>query len=264
MLNNALRNLLENETVRNYLEALEAMQSPEIIALFRELPPSIRPSDSIHYATDFIQENADALSEDKIERISEFALVLQDKFPVRPWNVIDFRKIEHDLVANNDLFVFLYGLNTIDNMLSSEQLNSDEYETAKMDDDTIRPAVTKEAVVNAVTQAVKSANTVMKVVQGQLDGVMEIVDDASDKILDLNKILDSDDSVERANTVMKFVRGQLDGVMEVADDVSNKVLALNKILDSDYLDQKKEKSDKSDKKSSKKTGKKSNKKSGKR
>lgn len=232
MLNNALRNLLENETVRNYFEALEAMQSPEIIALFRELPPSIRLSDSIHYASDFIRANEDALSEDKIELISEFALALQDKFPVIPWNVIDFRKIEYDFVANNDLFVFLYGLNTIDNMLSSEQLNSDEYETAKMDDespfvkmddDTIRPAVTKEAVINAVAQAVESANTVMKCVQGQLYDIMDIVDDASDKILDLNKILDSDDS-----------------------------------------DQKKEKSDKSDKKSSKKTGKKSNKKSGKK
>lgn len=264
MLNNALRNLLENETVRNYLEALEAMQSSEVIALFRELPPSIGLSDPIHYANDFIRANEDALSEDKIELISEFALVLQDNFPVRPCDVIDFRKIEHDLVANNDLFVFLYGLNMIDNILLSEQLNSDEYETAKMDDDTIRPAVTKEAVINAVAQAVESANAVMKCVQGQLDEVMEIVDDASDKILDLNKILDSDDSVKHANTVMEFVRDQLDEVMEVADDVSNKVSALNKILDSDYLDQKEEKSDKSDKKSSKKTGKKSNKKSGKK
>lgn len=223
MLNNALRNLLENETVRNYFEALKAMQSPEVIALFRELPPSIGLSDPIHYASDFIRANEDVLSDDEIELISEFALALQDEFPVRPWNVIDFRKIEYDLVANNDLFVFLYGLNMIDNMLLSEQLNPDEYETAKMDDDTIRPAVTKEAVVNAVAQAVESANVVMKVVRGQLN---EVADDVSNKVLDLNKILDSDDS--------------------------------------DQKEEKSDKSDKkSDKKSSKKTGKKSNKKSGK-
>ena len=199
MLNNALKKLLENEIVRNYFEALKAMQSPEVIALFRELPPSIKLSGPIDYISDFIQENSDELSDDELERICEFAITLQDKRPARLYNPIDFRKFEYDFVANNDLFAFLYDLNTIDNMLSSGQFNPDEYETAKMGDRTIRPAVTKEAVVNAVAQAVESANAAMECLDFDDSDQKEEKSDKSDKKSDKKSSKKSDKSSKKSS-----------------------------------------------------------------
>lgn len=49
MLNEGLKNFLENKTVKQYFEACLAMQSPEVIELFRQLPPSVGLSNPLFF-----------------------------------------------------------------------------------------------------------------------------------------------------------------------------------------------------------------------
>ena len=133
MLNEGLKNFLENKTVRQYFEACLAMQSPEVTELFRQLPPLMELSGPVLFTTELIdslERECIVLGNDAIEAMSDLALRLKENCSDRRSTIVDFRKMEYDILAHRDLSILMSGLLSIYNIaeqdLADHNLNSEE------------------------------------------------------------------------------------------------------------------------------------------
>ena len=133
MLNEGLKNFLENKTVRQYFEACLAMQSPEVTELFRQLPPLMGLSGPVLFTTELIdslERECIVLGDDAIEAMSDLALRLKENCSDRRSTIVDFRKMEYDILAHRDLSILMSGLLSINNIaeqdLADHNLNSEE------------------------------------------------------------------------------------------------------------------------------------------
>lgn len=133
MLNEGLKNFLGNKTVRQYFEACLAMQSPEVTELFRQLPPSVGLSSPIPFTNELIdslERECPVLSDNVIDAMASLALRLTENCSDRRSTIVDFRKMEYDILAHRDLSILMSGLLSINNIaeqyLADRNLNSEE------------------------------------------------------------------------------------------------------------------------------------------
>ena len=142
MLNEGLKNFLENKTVRQYFEACLAMQSPEVTELFRQLPPSVILSNPLFFTNELIEDlkmEDPVLSDDAIEAMSDLALCLAENCSDHRSTIVDFRKMEYDILAHRDLSILMSGLLSINNIAEQDLANqvsknkSDEQDSVKVE-----------------------------------------------------------------------------------------------------------------------------------
>ena len=104
------------------------MQSPEVIELFRQLPPSMGLSNPLNFTIDLIKDfemNTDTwLSDDAVEAMSDLATRLSASCSDRKSTIADFRKMEYDILAQRDMSIVIYGLLEINNIAEQDLANS--------------------------------------------------------------------------------------------------------------------------------------------
>ena len=142
MLNEGLKNFLENKTVRQYFEACLAMQSPEVTELFRQLPPSIGLSSPVLFTAELVKDlevDGLVLSDDALEAMASLAVRLTENCSDRRSTIVDFRKMEYDILAHRDLSILMSGLLSINNIAEQDLANqvsknkSDEQDSVKVE-----------------------------------------------------------------------------------------------------------------------------------